>query len=49
MYNMLQRHVLSGAKAKKRGARAERARRGFFLPEEDILSFSEHNVAVLAV
>ena len=37
--NMLQRQNLYVVKTNKHGARAERARRGFFLPEKDILIF----------
>ena len=53
---MLQRQNLYVAKTKyicckdkKHGARAERARRGFFLPEKDILIFWEDNIAVFVL
>ena len=42
---MQQRQNLYVVKTKKHGARAERARRGFFLPEKEILIFWEHNIA----
>ncbi len=46
---MQQRQNLYVVKTKKHGARAERARRGFFLPEKDIIIFLRRQYSCFCV